>query len=169
MCTKRANPNRLPSGAARVVRLSVQWTCVTNHAALGGRKGPCMRNTWREMNASRISGLKKVPSGLPRACSNVPLNRTSVDGSRWRNPGTRGSWGGRLIARFAHAIARAHLTHQLTSHTLAGVRVVAAWRPFDNAATTEGRCRKCAHKGRTQIVCRVVKRELSDCLRNGPA
>ena len=169
MCTKRTNPNRLPCGVARVVRLSAHWACVTNYAALDGPKGPCGDLTWRGINVGRISRLKKVPSGSPPACCNVSLYRTSLDGTRRRNPGTRGARGGRLIARSALAIARNHLTRRFASHALARVRVVAAWQPLDNAETTEGRCQKCAQNGRTQIVCRVVQRELSDCLRIGPA
>ena len=168
MCTKRTNPNRLPSGVARVLRLSAQWACVTNHAALDDRKGPCSDLTWRELNAGGISRLKKVPSGSPRACCNVQLYRTSARGSRGGNPGTRGSGGERLFVRFALAIARDHLTRRFASHALARVRVVAAWQPLDNAETTEGRCQKCAQNGRTQVVCPVVSRELSDCLRNEP-
>ena len=166
MCTKRASPIRQPSGVARVVRLSAQLACVTNTAAWVGRKGPYGDLTWRELIAARISRLTKVPSGSARACSNAHWYRTSLRGSRWRNPGTRGSWGGRLIACLALAIARAHLTRQRASHALAGARTVAAWQPLDNLATTEGRCQKCAQNGRVPSVSRAEWRELSDCLRN---
>ena len=168
MCTKRTPTICQPSGVARVVRLSAQWARVTNSAALDGRKGPCGDLTWRELIAGRISRLKKVPSGSARACCNVSLYRTSVRGSRWRCPSTRTPSLAGLIERFALAIARSHLTHQLTSHALDGVRTVAVWRPLDSLVTTQGRCQKCAQNRRPRSVSRAESRELLDCLRNGP-